>query len=260
MKDFLGRIRRKVGGRSLIPFPQRAQVATIKVDVREGYRLWAPTYASETAVSFLEDRLAQNMLHGLPQTQLLDAGCGVGRRIRDIPNAVGMDLSPEMLAAGRACNVVAGDVRAMPFASDHFDMVWCRLVLGHLPDPHAAYLEFARVCMPGGYIFVTDFHPDAFAHGHRRTFNVQVGTVHEIEHYVHPDHIQLAAGAGLAVLASREAIVGPSIRDFYISGIGLKAYKRDLGLKLISAFLFCRSNELASQSSKSDDVERIVHK
>jgi malonyl-CoA O-methyltransferase len=233
----------------LIPFARRTLVATIKVDAREGYRLWAPTYASETAVSFLEDQLAQDMVHGLPQTQLLDAGCGVGRRIRDIPSAVGIDLSPEMLAAGGARNVVAGDVRAMPFASDRFDMVWCRLVLGHLPDPLAAYLEFARVCMPGGYIFVTDFHPDAFAHGHRRTFSARLGTVHEIRHYLHADHVQLAAKAGLSSLASREAIVGPSIRDFYASGIGLKAYKRDLGLKLISAFLFRRSNDPASQSS-----------
>jgi len=249
MKDFLGLIRRKVRGRSLIPFARRPQVTTIKVDAREGYRLWAPTYASETAVSFLEDQLAQGMLHGLPQTHLLDAGCGVGRRIRDIPSAIGIDLSTEMLAAGEAHNVVAGDVRAMPFASDRFDMVWCRLVLGHLPDPLAAYMEFARVCMPDGYVFVTDFHPDAFAHGHRRTFNVQVGAVHEIEHYVHADHIQLAAKAGLQFLASREATVGPSIRDFYASGIGLKAYKRDLGLKLISAFLFRRSNEFASPSS-----------
>lgn len=245
MKGFLGLIRRKVGGRRLIPFTRRPQVATIKVDAREGYRLWAATYAAETAVSFLENQLAQDMLHGLPQTQLLDAGCGVGRRVRDIPSAVGIDLSPEMLAAGEAQNVVAGDVRAMPFPSDRFDMVWCRLVLGHLPDPLGAYLEFARVCVPGGYIFVTDFHPDAFANGHRRTFNVQVGAVHEIEHYVHTNHIQLAAKAGLTILASREAIVGPSIRDFYASGMGLKAYKRDLGLKLISAFLFRRSNEFA---------------
>jgi malonyl-CoA O-methyltransferase len=245
MKGFLGLIKRMIGGRRLIPFFRRPQVATTKVDARAGYRLWAPTYATETAISFLEDEMAQSMLHGLSQTQLLDAGCGIGRRIQDIPGAIGMDLSPEMLVAGGAHNVVAGDVRALPFGSKRFDMVWCRLVLGHLPDPLAAYQEFARVCMLGGYIFVTDFHPDAFAAGHRRTFNAQEGTVHEIEHYVHPNHIQLAAKAGLTLLASREGIVGPSIRNFYASGIGLRSYKRDLGLKLISAFLFHRSNGFA---------------
>jgi malonyl-CoA O-methyltransferase len=243
VKGFLNRIKCELGARNLLPHVWKPQAAISKLDAREGYRLWAPTYASETAVSFMEDQLARELLHALPQTRLLDAGCGVGRRIREIPNAVGMDLSPEMLSAGGARNVVVGDVRDMPFASDRFDMVWCRLVLGHLPDPLAAYLELARVCMPGGYIFVTDFHPDAFAAGHRRTFNAQVGTVHEIEHYLHADHIQLARKAGLTLMASREGDVGPSIRDFYASGIGLKAYKRDLGLKLISAFLFRRSNE-----------------
>src|SRR5580658_9637331 len=107
MKGLLSLIKRKVGGRNLKRFFRRPRVAATKVDAREGYRLWAPTYASETAVSFLEDELAQGMLRGLPQTQLLDAGCGVGRRIRDIPGAIGMDLSPEMLAAGGEHNVVA---------------------------------------------------------------------------------------------------------------------------------------------------------
>jgi len=242
MIGILSRIKRKLGGKNLIPFLRKPRVSISKLDAREGYRLWAPTYATENAITFLDNELANKMLRGLPQTQLLDAGCGIGRRIRDIPGAIGMDLSPEMLAAGGAHNVVAGDVRAMPFASQCFDMVWCRLVLGHFPDPLPAYFELARVCMPGGYIFVTDTHPDAFAAGHRRTFNAQGGTIHEIEHYVHGDHIRLAAKVGLTLLASREGIVGPSIRDFYASGIGLKAYNRDCGLKLISAFLFRRSD------------------
>ena len=225
---------------SLQPFVQRRPAVVEKVDARRGYRLWASTYAPETATSFLEDELAHEMLQGLQHTHLLDAGCGVGRRIRDIPGATGMDLSPEMLAAGGVGNVVVGDVRAMPFPSNRFDMIWCRLVLGHLPDALPAYLEIARVCMPGGYVFVTDFHPDAVEAGHRRTFNVNERIVCEIEHYVHNDHRELAERAGLKVVASREGAVGPAIKDFYSRGIGLKAYRRDLGLKLVSAFLFRR--------------------
>lgn len=249
MKGFLSLIKRRVGRSNLMPFFQKPQVATTKVDVREGYRLWAPTYATGNAITFLENELADNMLQGLPQIKLLDAGCGTGERFLNIPEAIGMDLSQEMLAAGRAHNVVLGDVRAMPFASDRFDMVWCRLVLGHLPDLHPAYLELARVCLPGGYIFVTDAHPDAIAAGHRRTFNAQEGIVHEIEHYLHTDHIQIAAKARLTLVASSEGPVGPSIRNFYASGIGFKAYKRDLGLKLISAFLFHKSNKFPCKLS-----------
>lgn len=211
-----------------------------ELDVREAYRLCAPTYAAETATSFLDKGLAREMLRGLPCTRLLDAGCGIGRRIADISGAVGMDLSSDMLVAGGACNMVTGDVRAMPFESDCFDMVWCRLVLGHLPDPLPAYLELARVCVPGGYVFVTDFHPDAAAAGHRRSFTDQAGTVHEIEHYVHNNHMHLAVKAGLSVVAHCDGAVGPSIRDFYVRGVGLKAYKRDIGLKFVAAFLFRR--------------------
>jgi malonyl-CoA O-methyltransferase len=192
----------------------------------------------ETATSFLDDTLARNMLRDLPQTRLLDAGCGIGRRIVNLPGAIGMDLSPEMLAAGGARNIVTGDVRAIPLESDQFDMVWCRLVLGHLPDPLLAYQEFARVCMPGGYIFITDFHPDAVAAGHRRSFSDKMGVVHDIKHYVHKNHIELALEAGLSLVARSDAAVGPSIRDFYIHGVGLKVYERDLGLKLVAAFLF----------------------
>ncbi len=205
---------------------------------RDAYRLWAPTYADETATSALDEELAHEMLRGLPRTRLLDAGCGIGRRIRDIPSAIGIDLSPEMLAAGQAGNVVTGDVREMPFAANQFDMVWCRLVLGHLSDPFRAYGELSRVCAPGGYVFVTDFHPDAVLAGHRRTMTGDDGTVHTVEHYVHHNHIELAEQAGLVTNRCCSGAVGPSIRHFYEQGIGQRAYRRDLGLKLVEAMLF----------------------
>ncbi len=214
------------------------RAATRELGVREAYRLWAPDYAAENVTCFLDEELARGMLIGLPRAQLLDAGCGIGHRIKNIPGAVGMDLSPEMLAAGGAPNVIAGDVRSMPFVSERFDMVWCRLVLGYLPDALPAYLEFARVCKPGGYVFVTDFHPDAVAAGHRRTFTAPDGTVHDIEHYVHNNHLKLAREAGLSAVSSWDGVVGPSIRHFYANGVGLKAYRRDKGLKLVAAHLF----------------------
>lgn len=242
MKDFRAasfydRMKRKL---SRIPWlhgkPQRA--IADRVDAYEGYRLWASSYSDETATSFLDEELARTMLGNLSQTKLLDAGCGVGRRIAHIPDAVGMDASPEMLAAGGCRNTVRGDVRAMPFMADTFDMVWCRLVLGHLSDAQSAYRELARVCAPGGHVFITDFHPDAVAAGHQRTFTDAAGTVHEIVHYVHRDHAVLASAAGLSLIAQRAGVVGPSIRDFYARGIGMKAYRNHIGLKLVAAFLF----------------------
>lgn len=235
LESYPGRLKRRVAALLRRPAPARA---VRKIDARQGYRLWAPAYSVETATSFLEEELAEQMLRGLPLDKLLDAGCGTGRRIAGIPGATGMDASPEMLAAGAVRDGVVGDVRAMPFPSNRFDMVWCRLVLGHIPNPQLAYRELARVCAPGGYVFVSDFHPDAVAAGHQRTFTGPAGAVYEIEHYVHAGHAQLGVEAGLEPIERQDGVVGPSIRDFYLRGIGFKAYKRDAGLKLVAAYLF----------------------
>jgi SAM-dependent methyltransferase len=211
------------------------------LSARDGYRLWAPTYQAETAISFLDEQLATEMLDGLPRERLLDAGCGTGRRLKGISGAVGVDASPEMIAAGDATNLLVGDVRALPFPPSRFDMVWCRLVLGHLADPMVAYRELARVCRPGGHIFVTDFHSDAVAAGGKRTFRDQAGALHEVEHYIH-DHPKMAAMAGLALLERRGAAVGPAVRDFYARAGKLSLYEKDQGLKLVDALLFRREN------------------
>lgn len=240
---------------AMLRFLRRRTRSLDRLDARAAYRLWAPTYQAETATSFLDEMLAQEMLAGLPSTQLLDAGCGIGRRIANKPNAIGLDVSPEMLAAGGASNVLVADVRAMPFPESRFDMVWCRLVLGHIPDPYLAYRELARVCMPGGYIFVTDFHADAVAAGHTRSFTDASGQVHAIEHYVHHEHVELARQAGLSLVAQRDGAVGDSVRDFYARGIGLKAWKRDWGLNIITAFLFQR--EPLPPHSSSERAESL---
>jgi len=238
----LRKLKRRVMQSRLWPFARPQAAPVTRLNARDGYRLWAPAYASETATSFLDEELARAMLRGLPRTVLLDAGCGTGRRIANVFGAVGLDASPEMLAAGGARNLVKGDVRSMPFASNSFDMVWCRLVLGHLPDPLPAYRELARVCVPGGHVFVTDFHPDAAAAGHKRTFTSQSGSVYEVEHYMHEAHPQLAAQAGLTLVAHCEGVVGPSIRSFYTRGLGERAYRRDKGLKLVTAYLYQKRN------------------
>jgi malonyl-CoA O-methyltransferase len=238
MGRFGSLLKRMISENHLSPSLIRRYPVVDELGVREAYRLWASTYATETVTCSLDEELARTMLRGLPQTRLLDAGCGIGRRIQNIPNAIGMDLIPGTLAGGRAHNVVIGDIRAMPFESNCFDMIWCRLVLSYLPDPLLAYGEIFRVCRPGGYVFITDFHPDAAAAWQHRTLTDEAGPVHAIEHFVHGDHMQLAVEAGLSFVAHCDGAVGPSVRDFYIRGLGLKAYKRDVSLKLVVAFLF----------------------
>src|SRR5437764_3184544 len=98
---------------------------------QEAYRLWAPTYAAETAVSFLDEELAVALSPALEGKRLLDAGCGTGRRhVKDrAALAIGVDASEDMLLAGVAERVAAADLRALPFPSQCFDLVCCRLLV-----------------------------------------------------------------------------------------------------------------------------------
>lgn len=52
--------------------------------------------------------------------------------------------------------------------------------------------------------------------------------------------MEVAEKAGLSVVAHRDGAVGTSIREFYVRGIGVRAYRRDASFKLVAAFLFRR--------------------
>ena len=160
--------------------------------------------------------------------------------------AIGLEPSGEMVAAGIASHgpladaeIIAGDVRSMPFPDQAFDTVWCRLVLGHLPQIEQAYAELGRVADAGGTVVVSDFHPAAYAAGHRRTFRAD-GHVIEIEHFVHciELHVEAAGAAGLSLLASREAAIGADVRAFYEQAGVAGLYARHAGLPVVLALSF----------------------
>lgn len=202
------------------------------LNVRDGYRLWARSYSDETAISFLENRLVSAMSPALAGMRLLDAGCGTGRRLRNTgaATAVGLDLSYEMLAAGVArdgplvgVQTIVGDVCDMPLPKRAFDIVWCRLVLGHLRRIEEAYAELARVADHGACVIVSDFHAAAHDLGHRAGH-----------------HLEVARKSGLVLSDMREAVIGNDVRSFY-ENAGLGAvYPDHIGLPVVLVMAFRR--------------------
>ena len=217
----------------------------ITLEAECAYRLWAPTYADETAISLLENDLAEELSPPVSGNRLLDAGCGTGRRIvgHQAAIAVGVDRCHEMLMAGGGRRVAVGDVRWLPFADAFFDAVWCRLVLGHIDDPVPAYRELARVCRPGGSLFVSDFHPDAVAAGHSRSFRDKSGQLYAVEHHVHEAtlHIEAAQESGFAARKHRHGEIGERVEHLYMRAGRHAQYRQDLGLPVVAAFLFERT-------------------
>lgn len=222
------------------------------LEVREGYRLWAQSYAEETVASKLDDLLVADLTPPMTGLRLLDAGCGTGRRLQNCAaaSATGVDLSPEMLDAGLGSDfddgnvrTLVGDVRDLPLHDRSFDLVWCRLVIGHLPAIDRAYAELARVADKGATVIVTDFHPDAVAAGHKRTFR-NGDEVHELEHHVHAPraHIAAARAAGLSLMAQRDAKIGPQVEEMFASTNRMALYQGAAGLPLVLGFAFRKDN------------------
>jgi SAM-dependent methyltransferase len=88
---------------------------------------------------------------------VLDAGCGNGayltglRERRHGGPVVGVDLSPGMLRSVTVpVPLLVGDVQALPFPGDAFDVVLAPHVLHHVPDRGRAAAELRRVLRPGG--------------------------------------------------------------------------------------------------------------
>lgn len=102
-----------------------------------------------------------------PGERVLDAGCGSGRLIPLICEAIGprgslveLDFAPGMLEIGRRkardrrVAFVAADAHSLPMPDGDFDKVIALALLPHLNDRSAALKEFRRVLKPGGLLVI----------------------------------------------------------------------------------------------------------
>jgi ubiquinone/menaquinone biosynthesis C-methylase UbiE len=111
------------------------------------------------------------LAHLRPPMSLLDVGCGPGTITCDLARrlapgrVVGVDASDAVIAEARSsaeesgvANVSfeVGDIYALAFDDDAFDVVHAHQVLQHLGDPEAALVEMRRVCRSGGLVAVRD--------------------------------------------------------------------------------------------------------
>ena len=108
---------------------------------------------------------------------LLDVGCGPGTITADLAllvapgEVVGFDAAPEVVAqaAARAAELglenvrfEVGDLFALPYPDESFDVVHLHQVLQHLGDPEAALIEMRRVLRTDGVLAARDSDYSAF--------------------------------------------------------------------------------------------------
>jgi len=112
--------------------------------------------------SFLASRIDAG-----PEDTVLDVACGTGAVTLELVrrygcHVVGVDQSPEMLAAARARvgpEVKLQEARAeeLPFADGTFDGLTFTYLLRYVDDPAATMRELARVVRPGAPIAMLEF-------------------------------------------------------------------------------------------------------
>lgn len=131
-----------------------------------------------------------------PGHRVLDVGCGTGaqtvaagRRVRPGGTAVGVDLSPDMLAVARRKARRAGigvafhhaDAAALPFDDGRFDVVTITTVLHAVPERRRrlCLAESSRVLRSGGRLLLVDYAGDPedrrgwiAKHGPHRSFDL----------------------------------------------------------------------------------------
>lgn len=107
-----------------------------------------------------------------PKMNVADFGCGIGavtcmlaEMVGPSGSVTGIDANAgQLVQAGHLCEQAGltnalfwkADACATRLPSASFDLVYCRFLLIHLPDPDACLREMRRVLKPGGIIVVED--------------------------------------------------------------------------------------------------------
>jgi SAM-dependent methyltransferase len=124
-----------------------------------------------------ENSAAYLLPHLKEGDRVLDIGCGPGTITADLADRVSpgrvtaVEVVAEALDLARAeigrrglttVDFAVGDVHALDFPDDSFDVVHAHQVLQHVGDPVTALREMRRVCRPGGIVAVRDSDYAAF--------------------------------------------------------------------------------------------------
>ncbi len=138
------------------------------------YRLWAPIYDATVGHFFLPGRRrAIELLKLQPGERVLLVGVGTGADLLLLPQevkAIGVDLSPDMLARARRklplpgleVILIQGDSQSLLVEEASCDAIIFNLILSVIPDGTACLRENLRALKPGGRMVVFDkFLPDA---------------------------------------------------------------------------------------------------
>jgi ubiquinone/menaquinone biosynthesis C-methylase UbiE len=208
----------------------------------ELYDRWAESYppVPHNPLMRAEQDAMRRLWPAASGRRVLDLACGSGRYARLLAAegaamVLALDQSWQMLRQVHGATAVRGNMSSLPFTSGSFDAVICGLAVGHAPDLEGWMREVARVLTPGGVLLYSDFHPQAVAAGHARTFRDSQGGTHSVPHHRHvvAAHQCAAEAVGLEIEAMEEVRVGIDLREEFPGSAAF--YQRWYGMPVVLA-------------------------
>jgi SAM-dependent methyltransferase len=207
---------------------ERKELLTVRRPVADLFERFYPNYHGENAA------FKRQALSGLlPSHVVLDAGCGNGH-MSDLDvkarskRVIGVDVCDDLKANDSVHHAISGILESLPLRDGSVDLLLCRYVAEHLPDPSKVFREFARVLREGGKVvlltpnqwhyvsLISRFSPFGF----HRWFNSLYGVAEED---TFPTFYRansrgrirkLAKGSGLRVVTLRMLETSPNYLEF----------------------------------------------
>lgn len=229
--------------------------AILEKNSSDAYDIWSSNYDNQPGNLMLDmdetlfaELLANTNLNG---KKVADIGCGTGRhwnRLRESEPAslTGFDVSEGMLTQlkekypdAAVHHITDNEFSNVPDAT--FDVIISTLTVAHIENLTEALQSWSRILKDNAEIIITDFHPNALAHGGKRTFQHQDRFI-AVENFVHYtyDIEETLAKEGFHAVELKDRVVDESVKHYYEAKNAMHVYERFKNSRIIYGIYFKR--------------------